>query len=230
MTKTIMILAIAAAFVAGSIGTGTIAYAGNDDGEDEPLLFRWDPADTSDDLNHLIIIHGTFARMGLLSDSTTDVQAELAGLLKGDSENNSETTVSTTVGTTTITTTVKAKSQDGNDLEGQIQIDGNVYETKFTLLESKITLLEVNEEFIGSTFSQALEQQKITIPVTIEMCTDDDKCFEGFGVIRRESSQTTSGGATITFATDELEAEVIGDSGLFQLKLSKLERIVETAP
>jgi len=31
MTKTIMILAIAAAFVAGSIATGTIAYAGGDD-------------------------------------------------------------------------------------------------------------------------------------------------------------------------------------------------------
>jgi len=37
MTKTIMILAIAAAFVVGSIGTGTIAYAGDDD-DDEGVL------------------------------------------------------------------------------------------------------------------------------------------------------------------------------------------------
>jgi len=35
MTKTIMILAIAAAFVAGSIGTGTIAFAGDDDDDDD---------------------------------------------------------------------------------------------------------------------------------------------------------------------------------------------------
>jgi len=33
MTKTIMILAIAVAFVAGSIGTGTVAFAGSDDDE-----------------------------------------------------------------------------------------------------------------------------------------------------------------------------------------------------
>ncbi len=83
-----MILAIAAAFVAGSIGTGTIAYAGDDDGDDEPLLFRWDPADTSSDPNNLIIITGSFSRMGLLSDSTTDVTAEFEGLLEGESENN----------------------------------------------------------------------------------------------------------------------------------------------
>jgi len=38
MTKTIMILAIAAAFVAGSIATGTIAYAGDDDDELSQLL------------------------------------------------------------------------------------------------------------------------------------------------------------------------------------------------
>ena len=224
-----MILAIAAAFVAGSIGTGTIAYAG-DDGEDEPLLFSWNPADSSSDPNNLIVISGSFTRMGLISDSTLDVTAEFEGLLKGDSENNSETTVSTMVGSNTITTTVKAKSQDADDLEGEFQIDGELFEAKLTLLKSKVTSVEVNEEFSGPTFSQTLEQQKITIPVTIEMCSDDDKCFEGFGVIRRESSTTLSGGSTITFATDELEAEVIGDTGLFVLNLSKLQRIDITTP
>ena len=227
MTKTIMILAIAAAFVAGSIGTGTIAYAG-DDGEDEPLLFRWDPADTSSDPNNLIVINNSFTRQGLTSETTSDVTAEIEGLLKGDSENNSETTVTTTAGTTTITTMVTAKSQDGNDLEGQIQIDGETFVTKLSLLSSKITSLKVNEEFSGPTFSQALEQQKLTIPVSIEMCSDDDdKCFEGFGTIRREISKTSSGGTTIIFATDSLEAEVIGDTGLFELKMSKLQRTID---
>ncbi len=232
MTKTIMILAIAAAFVAGSIGTGTIAYAGDDDGEDdgedEPLLFSWTPDDTSSDPNNLIVVNGGFQRLGLLSDSTSDVTAEIEGLLKGDSENNSETTVTTTAGTTTITTMVTAKSQDGNDLEGQIQIDGETFVTKLSLLSSKITSLKVNEEFSGPTFSQALEQQKLTIPVSIEMCSDDDdKCFEGFGTIRREISETSSGGTTIIFATDSLEAEVIGDTGLFELKMSKVQRTID---
>ena len=67
MTKTIIILAIAAAFVAGTIGTGTIAYAGDDsdDSEDQPLLFSWNPDDTSSDPNNLIIVNGVFARQGL---------------------------------------------------------------------------------------------------------------------------------------------------------------------
>jgi len=38
MTKTIWIIAIAAAFVAGSIATGTIAYAGGDDDDDGGVL------------------------------------------------------------------------------------------------------------------------------------------------------------------------------------------------
>jgi len=34
------------------------------------------------------------------------------------------------------------------------------------------------------------------------MCTDDKECLEGFGIIRREVSTTSSGGDSITFATD----------------------------
>ena len=227
MTKTIIILAISMAFVVGSIATGTIAFA---DDEETPLFFSWDPADTSSDPNNLIIITATFSRIGLLSDSTTDVQGEFEGLLKGDSENESETTVTTTVGPNTISTTVIAESHDADGLEGEIQIDGDTFEAKLSLVESKTTTAQVNEEFSGPSGTQTLEQKKLTIPVTIEMCTDDDKCFEGFGIIRRESSQTTSGGFSITFTTDALEAEVIGDSGLFDLKMSRLQRTVETIP
>jgi len=227
MTKTIMILAIAAAFVAGSIGTGTIAYAG-DDGEDEPLLLRWDPADTSSDPNNLIVINNSFTRLGLTSETTSDVTAEIEGLLKGDSENNSETTVTTTAGTTTITTTVIAKSQDASDLVGEIQIEGEGFDVKLKILGSKTTTLEVSAEFNSPSGSQTSEQDKLTIPVTIEMCNSDDtKCFQGFGTIRSESSQTTIGTSSVTFLTDSLEAELIGEDGLFELKMNKLQRIID---
>jgi len=229
MTKTILILAIAAAFVAGFIGTGTIAYAG-DDGEGEPLLFVWDPAETSSDPTNLIAVNGAFTRIGLSSDTTSDVQGEFEGLLKGDSENNSETTQSTTVGTTTITTTVKAKSQDANDLEGAIQIDGDTFVTKLTLLKSKTTTLEVTDVFSSPILMQTAAVKKLTIPVTVEMCNDDDKCFEGFGVLRRESNETTVGGSQITFSTDTLEAELIGEDGLFALSMTKFQRTVVTIP
>ena len=125
MTKTkywLSILAISVVLIAGSIAVNPIALA-TVAGEDEPLLFRWDPADTSSDPNNLIVVSGSFTRTGISSDSTTDVQGQVEGLLKGDSENNSETTVVTSVGPSTITTTVKAKSQDANDLEGEILID-----------------------------------------------------------------------------------------------------------
>jgi len=229
MTKTIMILAIAVAFVAGSIGTGTIAYAG-DDGEEEPLLFVWDPAETSSDPANLIAVNADFTRVGLSSDTTSDVQGEFEGLLKADSENNSETTQSTTVGSTTITTTVKAKSQDANDLEGEIQIDGDTFVTKLTLLKSKTTTLEVTDVFSSPIITQTSELKKLTIPVTIEMCSDDDNCFQGFGVLRRESNETTAGGSQITFSTDTLEAELIGETGFFELKMTRFQRTVETIP
>jgi len=53
---------------------------------------------------------------------------------------------------------------------------------------------------------------------------DNDKCFEGFGVIRRESSITEVGGGTVSFSTDTLEAELIDDTGLFELNLLRLQR------
>ena len=231
MTKTkfwLPIVAISLVLIAGSIAVSPIALA-TVTGVDEPLLFRWDPADSSSDPNNLIVITGSFTRVGLLSDSTTDVAGEVEGLLKGDSENNSETNVTTMVGSTTISTTVKAMSHDANDLEGEISIDGERFATKLTLLASKTTTLEVSEVFSGPTFSQSLMQEKLTIPVTVEMCADSVKCFTGFGVIRAESSITTSGGNTITFITETLEAEIIDDTGLFNLNLSKLQRIVVVA-
>ena len=224
------ILAISVVLIAGSLAVSPIAIADDDDDDETPISFVWDPADSSPDPNNLIVISGSFSRAGLLSDTTTDVAGEVEGLLKGDSENNSETTVTTMIDSTTITTTVKAKSQDANDLEGEISIDGVTYATKLTLLASKTTTLEVSEVFSGPTFSQSLMQEKLTIPVTIEMCVDDDQCFQGFGVIRREVSATESEGSTITFSTDELEAELINDTGLFELKLSKLQRTVEVVP
>jgi len=231
MTKTkfwLPIVAISLVLIAGSIAVNPIALA-TVAGEDEPLLFSWNPADSSSDPNNLIVISGSFSRAGLLSDSTTDVAGEVEGVLKGDSENNSETSVTTTIGTTTISTTVKAMTHDANDLEGEISIDGETFATKLTLLASKTTTLEVSEVFSGPTFSQSLMQEKLTIPVTVELCTDSGKCLEGFGVIRRELSTTESGGNVITFATDELEAELINDTGLFQLTLTKLQRTVEVA-
>ena len=50
--------------------------------------------------------------------------------------------------------------------------------------------------------SQVLTQEKLTISGTVKMCTDDKECLEGFGIIRREVSTTSSGGDSITFATD----------------------------
>ena len=130
MNKTLLITAIA--LVAVSLAVSPIAIATND-GEDQPLLFSWNANDSSSDPNNLIIVTGSFTRMGLLSDTTTDVGGEFLGLLKGESENNSEKSVVTTVSTTTISTTVKSSSHDANDLEGEIQIDGETFETKLTL-------------------------------------------------------------------------------------------------
>jgi len=229
MTKTkywLPIVAISVVLIASSIAVNPIALA-TVAGVDEPLLFRWDPADTSSDPSNLIAINASFERAGLASESTSDVQGQVEGLLKGDSENNSETTVTTMTGpSTTITTTVKAKSQDANDLEGEILIDGERFATKLTLLASKTTTLEVTEVFSSPTLDQTSIQEKLTIPVTIVMCTDTAKCFKGFGVLRSESNITEVGGSTISFSTDTLEAELIGDAGLFELKLTKLQRTV----
>jgi len=229
MTKTkywLSILAISVVLIAGSLAVSPIAIA-TDDGEDKPLFFRWNPDDRSEDPSNLIAISGSLIQQGLTSNLTTDVQGEFEGLLKADSENNSETTVVTSVGTSTITTTVNAKSQDANDLEGEIQIDGDTFATKLTLLKSKTTTLQVTEEFSGPAGTQTATIEKLTIPVTIEMCNDDDKCFVGFGTIRSETSATSTGVAIITFITNSLETEIIGEDGLFELNLRFFQRIVE---
>jgi len=196
----------------------------------QPITFSWTPDDTSSDPNHLVIVNGAFTRLGLLSDSTTDVEAEFQGALVGNPENVSETTVSTTVGTATITTTVKAQSIGADPLTGEIRIDGEGFSATLSP-STRVTELGVEETFTGPTFSQTVVQEQLTIPVSISMCnTSNTKCFTGFGVIRTESSITSSGGSTITFSTDELEAEVIGDTGLFELNLSKIQRIVVETP
>jgi len=195
----------------------------------QPISFSWNPDDNSSDPSHLVIVSGSFSRMGLLSDSTTDVHGELSGKLIGKPQNNSETTVTTMAGTTTITTSVSAFSRSADNFNGVIEIDGEAYTVMFKTTAVDPTILEVNETFSGPTFSQSLEQNKLTILGSIDMC-NADTCFEGFGIIREEVSTTISGGNQITFATDELEAEVIGDEGLFELKLSKLQRIVQTIP
>ncbi len=195
-----------------------------------PISFSWNPDDTSSDPNHLVIVQGVFARVGLLSESTTDVEAEFQGALVGNPEDVSEITVTTTVGTTTITTTVKAQSIGADPLTGQFSIDGERFSATLSP-STRVTELGVEETFTSPTFSQTVVQEKLTIPVAISMCnTSNTKCFTGFGVIRTEASITSSGGSTITFATDELEAEVIGDTGLFELKLSKLQRIIVETP
>jgi len=160
----------------------------------------------------------------------TLLRHEISIRLTGDVSNTSVETVTTTAGSTTITTTVEAHSHKTvkKISVGVISIDGEEFELKFKVVDNRATGLDITEEFSGPTFSQAVSQKKITIPGNMVMCNDDKTtCFEGFGVIRRESSITESGGNRITFATDELEAELIGDDGLFNLSLSKLQRIVE---
>ena len=196
----------------------------------QPISFSWNPDDSSSDPNNLVVVNGSFTRIGLLSDTTTDVQGEFQGALVGNPEDVSETTVSTTIGTLTIDTTVKSQSIGADPLTGEIRIDGERFSATLSP-STQVTELGVEETFTGPTFSQSLVQEKLTIPVAISMCnTSNTKCFTGFGIIREESSVTSSGGSTITFITDELESEIIGDTGLFKLNLSKLQRIVVLTP
>jgi len=241
------VLAVSIVLLTGPLAISPLAIPDDDEDDDDddrdddnggssggtgpgiPISFSWDPNDTSSDPNNLIIITGSFSRMGLLSDTTTDVSGEFQGALVGNPENVSETTVSTTAGTTTIVTTVKAQSIGADPLTGSISIDGEGFSATLSP-STRVTELRVEETFTGSTFSQSLVQEKLTIPVAISMCNPSNtKCFTGFGIIREESSTTSSGGSTITFSTDELEAEIIGDTGLFKLTLSKLQRTIVVA-
>jgi len=227
MTKTIHLLSILAIAVIliGSISIGTVAFADDHKKGETPISFSWNPDDASSDPNNLVVVNGSFERLSLLSDSTA-AQGEVTGTLKAKIKNESTTSVETTVGTTTIATTVEAHSQKASKLKGTITIDGKVFSVNFKP-SGDVTILQVNESFTGPTFSQSLTQEKLTISGTIKMCTDDKECLKGFGVIRQQVSTTSSGGINITFVTDTLEAEVIGDSGLFKLTLSKLQRILE---
>jgi len=227
MTKTIVYASLISGIAALMIlyGTASAISAGD-------LDFVWDPADSSSDPTNLIVISGSFVRVGLFSDITTDVQGEISIGLTGAESNISETSLETTVGDTTITTTVNAHSHETvkKNPDGVISIDGEDFKLKFKTSGTTVTVVDIDEEFVRPIGTTTLLQQKITIPGSIVMCNGDKTtCFEGFGVIRRESSVTEFGGSTVTFSTDELEAELIGDSGFFNLNLSKLQRTVAVA-
>jgi len=221
------ILAISVVLIAGSLAVSPIAIADDvdDDGEDEELLFRWNPDDTSEDLNNLIGISGSFSRIGFSSDITSDVQGEIEGELEGETDNEF-TVTSVSPGTTTITTTVNSHSRMVDGFKGQITIDGEEFDVEFKVASKRATTLQVTDEFTGS-LTQTSTQERLTIPVTIEMCDDNDKCFEGFGVIRRDSTITTTVVfGTVSFFNDSLEAELIGDTGLFQLNLLRFQKTI----
>jgi len=224
MTRTIVYAALVSGIAALMIlyGTASAIPAGD-------LDFVWDPADASSDPTNLIVITGSFVRVGLLSDLTTDVQGEISIGLTGTESNISETILETVVGDTTITTTVNAHSHETvkKSPDGVINIDGEDFRLKFKTSGTTVPVADIDEEFVRPTGTTTLSQQKITIPGSIVMCNDDKTtCFEGFGVIRRESSVTEFGGSTLGFFTDNLEAELIGDSGFFNLNLNRLQRTV----
>ena len=195
--------------------------------EKTPISFSWTAADQSADLDHLIAISGTFERQGPIPDRTTDVQGELAGTLKSKIKNESTTMTETTVGTSTITTTAEAHSQKAGKFQGTITIDGEEFSVKFKP-SGDATILQTTEAFSGPTFSQTSDGEKLTISGTVMMCNDDKECLEGFGVIRRDASQTISPTLSFIGTIDQLKAEVIGDDGLFNLNLFRSEQIITT--
>jgi len=87
---------IASILILGALGFSQDVFVPVEaDGGETPILFSWDPADTSDDPNHLIAISGTFERQALVSDRTTDVQGEIAGTLESEIKNESTTMTET---------------------------------------------------------------------------------------------------------------------------------------
>jgi len=230
MAKTkyeLSILAISIVLIAGSLAVSPIAIADDDDEEKEtPLLFVWDPAETSSDPDNLITVSGSFTRVGLTSDTTSDVSGEIEGELEGQTDNESTTIQETIVGSTTITTTVNAHSDKADHLEGVIFIDGEGFVVDLEAT-SVATILEVTDEFTSPELDQSATLKKLTIPVEVEMNHDDVTIFEGFGVIRLESNRVEAGGSVITFTTTTLEAELIGDTGFFVLQMTHFQRTVE---
>ncbi len=56
---------------------------------------------------------------------------------------------------------------------------------------------------------------------------DKTKIFEGFGTLRSETSVISNAIAIVTFNSDVLEAEVINETGLFDLNLTFIQRTTE---
>ena len=113
--------------------------------------------------------------------------------------------------------------------DGVILIEGEEFRFKFKTSCCIVTVLDVDQVITNpeGMITQTSSQDKITIPGTVVMCNDDKTtCFEGFGVIRRASSITSDGTTTIGFFTDDFTAEVIGDSGFFELEMNRLQRTV----
>jgi len=222
VTKTIVYASLISGIAALMILYGTANAIPQGD-----LDFVWDPADTSSD--PITIVGGSFDRVSVAGEKTFDVKGELSVELEEEAENISEKIVITTLGDTTSTFTVKAHSHEGEGLGGLIFIDGQEFTVEFKTSDGVVTVLDSVDAAVSPTRTIIGTQQKITIPGLIEMCNDDETtCFEGFGVIRRESSITTDTkfGFTVSISTDRLEAELIGDSGLFLLKLNRLQQTV----
>jgi len=226
MTQTIHFLSILAIAVIliGSISVGTVAVAAD---KELPISFSWDPADKSTDPLHRIVVGGDFTRLGLLSDTTLDVQGEIAGTLESEIKNESTTMTETISGTTTITTTVEAHSQEADEFKGTITIDGEEFSVEFEP-SGDATILQTTEAFTTPTTSQTSDREILTISGTVKMCNDNEECLEGFGIIRREVSQTPLPTLNVFMTTDRLEAEVIGDDGLFRLNMFRSETIITT--
>jgi len=216
---------IASILILGTLGISQNVFVSAEAGEEKtPISFSWDPADTSADPNHLIIISGTFERQGPIPDSTTDLKGELAGTLKSKIKNESTTMTETIDGTKTITTTAEAHSQKAGKFQGTITIDGEEFSVKFKP-SGDVTILQDIQVSTGPTIDLTINLEKLTISGTVKMCNDNKECLEGFGIIQRLSSQSSEPLGSVTFVTDLLEAEVIGDDGLFELELTRTERI-----
>jgi len=219
---------IVSILILGTLGFSQNVFAPAEAGVGKTLIsFSWDPADTSADPNHLIVIFGTFERQGPIQDRTTDLQGEIAGTLKSKIKNESTTMTEIIDGTKTITITAEAHSQQAGKFKGTITIDGEEFSVKFKP-SGDATILQDTKVSIGPTIDETMNQELLTISGTVIMCNDNKECFKGFGTIRRQSSQTLDLTGSVTFITDTLDAEVIGNDGLFELELTRTDRIQVT--
>jgi len=108
--------------------------------------------------------------------------------------------------------------------KGTITIDGKEFSVKFKP-SGDVAILQDTKVSTGPTTDETRNVGLLTISGTVIMCNDNKECLEGFGIIRRALSQTLEPPVSVTFLTDTLEAEVIGDDGLFKLELGRFERI-----